>query len=800
MRSRVICMGRGERMRLNAVAFVLGACLLQALAELPSPLVTWAALPLAAGSAALLPRFSVRSNLQLITAVVLAFAIGFLWAAGRAEHRIAGQLAPSLEGKDLRVVGVVAGLPQAHERGLRFDFDIERAAGADVRLPSKVTLNWYGRAEEDDARPATLPAVRAGERWSLAVRLKRPHGTANPHGFDYELWLLEQDIGATGYVRRDTGNRVLDGLVAQPVYLVQRMREIVRERFRTVLGDRPYAGVLIALAVGDQRAISGAQWQVFTRTGVNHLMSISGLHITMVAGLVAGLAGFVWRRSRWALRFPSLKAAAVAGFAAAFGYALLAGFAVPAQRTVLMLAVVAAALWRGVEVAPSSVLALASLVVVVFDPWAVTSAGFWLSFGAVGLILHITTGRIGHPHWLAQWGRVQWAVTIGLVPLLLALFHQVSIASPLANAVAIPVISLVVVPLALIGAVPPLGFLLPVAHAVLAACMHFLGYLSAAGEAVWESHAPMPWTVALAVAGVLWLLLPRGFPARWLGVLAFVPMFTVRPVPPAPGALRLTVLDVGQGLAVVAQTRHHALLYDAGPDYSGDADAGNRIVVPYLRASGITRLDGVVLSHDDLDHIGGAASVRDALPRAWMATSLPVGHVLGAGETRHMRCFDGQRWEWDGVRFEMLHPLWGEPLQRGRDNDSSCVLRIVTDSGSVLLPGDIERRAEAALTLRSGNGLRATLLIAPHHGSRTSSSDALLDAVQPQTVAFTAGYRNRFGHPKDEVVARYGVRGVDVLRSDRDGALIVDFANGEMRVERWRQVQRRYWQTEFVPL
>ena len=779
-------------MRAWILCFALGVGALQTQPRLPPASWTWVGLGLAIGASLLfLPRAG-RSPLVRWAAVLLAVAIGFLWAAGRADLRLDDRLAPELEGRDLRVIGVVAGLPQAHERGLRFAFDIELAEGG-MHLPAHVLLNWYGRPEEEDERPATVPALKAGERWTLTIRLRRPHGSANPHAFDYELWLLEENMGATGYVRKDSGNRLLDALVWKPAYLVDRVREAIRQRMREILGERPYGGVLIALAVGDQRAIPTSQWQVFTRTGVNHLMSISGLHITMVAGLVAAIAGLLWRRSSWALRIPALKAAAAGGITAAFVYALLAGFAVPAQRTVLMLGVVSLALIRGVELAPSTVLALALFAVVIFDPWAVTAAGFWLSFGAVAVILYVTSGRIGRPHWLLEWGRVQWAVTLGLVPLLLALFQQVSLASPIANAMAIPLISLIVVPLTLAGCVPPFGFLLLLADRVLALCMLFLNALSSTHAAVWESHAPQPWAVALALAGVAWVLLPRGFPAPWLGLVAFVPLFVARPPAPEPGALQLAILDVGQGLAVVARTRNHALLYDAGPDFSGDADAGNRIVVPYLRASGVTWLDGLVLSHDDIDHIGGAASVLQALPVGWVASSLAEDHALRAQGATFIPCFDGQSWEWDGVRFEMLNPEPGETGRKRHDNDQSCVLKITTDSGSVLIPGDIESRAEAELVARAGARTRSTLLVAPHHGSRTSSSETFLDAVQPEAVAFTAGYRNRFGHPKEEILARYRARNIDMLRSDRDGALIVEFMYGKMELGRWRAKEKIYW-------
>src|SRR5215470_6795578 len=335
----------------------------------------------------------------------------------------------------------------------------------------------------------------------------------------------------------------------------------------------------------------------------------------MIAGLFAALVSFLWRRSEaLALALPAQKAAALAGFLAALAYCLISGFAVPAQRTLYMVGVVAAALWLGRASSASRVLAAALLVVLILDPWAVLSPGFWLSFAAVAVIFHVRAGHTAKPHWLVQWGRVQWAVTVGLAPLMLVLFQQVSLVSPLANAVAIPVVSFVVTPLALAGAVLPLDWVLVLGHAVLEAMMAVLGVLASLPSAMWQQHAPVPWTVPLALLGIAWLLLPRGFPARWLGAVLALPLFAVLPPAPAAGELWITVLDVGQGLSVVARTQRHALLYDAGPAYNALADSGSRVVLPYLRGEGIARLDGLVVSHDDRDHAGGAASVLGAIP------------------------------------------------------------------------------------------------------------------------------------------------------------------------------------------
>jgi competence protein ComEC len=533
---------------------------------------------------------------------------------------------------------------------------------------------------------------------------------------------------------------------------------------------------------------------VFTRTGVNHLMSISGLHITMVSGLVFAAALWGWRRlGTAALRFPAQKAAAVAGLAAALAYALLSGFGVPAQRTVYMLACVAVALLAGRAGSAATVLSLAAVLVLALDPWAVLAPGFWLSFGAVALIMYVSVGRVSRPGWLTNWARVQCAVTVGLTPIVIVLFQQVSLVSPIANAVAIPLVSLGVVPLTLVGLVLPVDIVLALAAELMALCNLLLEHLSALPEAVWQQHAPPWWSLPVAAAGVIWLLAPRGFPARWVGAAALLPLVLVRQERPAPGEAWVDVLDVGPGLATVVRTANHVLLYDAGPAFSREADGGNRIVVPHLRATGVARLDGLVITHDDNDHTGGVASVLEALPAAWVASSLPDQDPRLAGARERLRCQAGQRWEWDGVAFAMLHPR-AEDYNRARskDNDRSCVLRVAAAGGSVLLTADIERGAELELTERAGAALRSDVLIVPHHGSNTSSTDAFLARVRPSMALFTVGYRNRFGHPAEEVLARYARLGIESYRTDADGALLLRLA-ATRQLSAWRRVQPRYW-------
>lgn len=777
----------------RVLAFALGVFLLQQCAALPAPSL-FVALGLAGALGWVLGR-SRRHWLGIGGAALL----GFVWAGGFAHWRLADALPPAWEGRDIEVVGVIAELPQRFERGVRFVFIVEQA---EAPVPSRIALSWYRQADlateeegDEEAAPMSgLPVPHAGERWRCVVRLKRPHGNVNPQGFDYEGWLFERGIRATGYVRNSALTGRLERRAGGLSGVIERLRESVRARIHRALPDQPYAGVLAALAVGDQQAIPPEQWRLFAATGITHLMSISGLHVTMVGGLVAWLASWLWRRSSYLpLRWPSQKAAAIAGFAGAFFYALLAGFAVPAQRTLYMLGVAAFALVSGRAVSVARVLGNALLLVLLLDPWAVLAAGFWLSFGAVALLLYIATARLGKVHWLADWLRAQWAVTVGMLPLLLALFQQFSLVSPFTNALAIPVVSLAVTPLTLLGSLPGFAWALDLAHGLLMPLMAFLQWLAAWPGALWQQHAPPLWAVPLALLGAVWLLLPRGFPARWLGVGLFLPLFVFPPARPVPGALTVTVLDVGQGQAVHVQTATHDLLFDTGPDFGGAADAGSRILVPYLRARGVARLDALVVSHADRDHAGGLEAVRAAVPVGEFLTSMQNSAPGGR------RCLDGEGWEWDGVRFRVLHPAPGDYDAKRPSNAMSCVLKIESGHGDVLIPGDLEGRAEAEFLARHGAAAHADVLVAPHHGGRRTSTEDFIAAVGAREVVFPVGYRNRFGHPWPAVVERYAASGALLHRTDRDGAVILELGGAGRTVEHGRETRRRYWHNILSP-
>jgi len=805
--------GPAARSPAALLAAVLMGAVLGPAAQLQQPRLWDAAVygGLAAAAALLLvgalrTRHRARTYMVLLAVATLAGALTGL----RAARFAAGGLAPALEGRDLLLTGVVAAMPQRGEAGLRFRFEIEaaHAGGQAVALPPQVLLGWYGGPEARgdgafglQAQPADL---RPGERWQLAARLKAPHGQVNPHGFDYELWLWEQGLQATGYVRAGPRDPPPRRLGQTGRHLVEQARHRVREAIFEQVADARLAGVIAALVVGDQGAIEKADWDVFRATGVAHLMSISGLHVTMFAWAAALAVGAAWRRSaRLCLAWPAQHAALAGGLALAIAYAVFSGWGVPSQRTIWMLACVAL-LRLGARRWPWPwVWLLACAVVVTADPWALTQPGFWLSFVAVGVLFASDPRDTAPPapegrgrrllRAAATLLREQWVVTLALTPLSLLLFGQVSLVGLLANLLAIPWVTLVVTPLGLAGVLlPPLWTLAAAAVELLGAG---LGLLAALPLATWSAPAAPPWAAAAGVLGGLLLAMRLPWSGRLLGLPLLLPVLLWQAPRPPAGEFELLAADVGQGNAVLVRTAGHTLVYDAGPSYSRETDAGQRVLVPLLRAGG-DRVDLLVLSHRDQDHTGGAAAVLRMQPQARLLSSMEAGHPLHAlrpGE----RCEAGQGWTWEGVRFEVLHPAPADYEAPARSNALSCVLRISTPRAAVLLAGDIERPQEARLVARPA-ALRAELLLVPHHGSKTSSSEALLEAVQPALGLVQAGYRNRFGHPAADVVDRYRAHAIRLVRSSRCGA--AHWHSAEPRqLQCERVLAPRYWRHRLAP-
>ncbi len=735
--------------------------------------------------------------LALIAAALLGFGLTGLRAAQFAEQALAAQL----EGRDIRITGMVSAMPQRNEAGIRFRFKVDSAEmdGQALHLLRHVYLGWWGASGAQDA----APNVRPGERWSFSVRLRAPHGNSNPHGFDYELWLWEQGIQATGYVRagpRDLPPQRLQDTWQHPV---EQARHAVRARILAYVENAKSAGLLAALVVGDQNAIDKTDWDIFRATGVAHLMSISGLHVTMFAWAAAALVGWLWRRSaRLCMACPTQHAALIGGIALAAGYALFSGWGVPSQRTIWMLATVGLLRLWGRRWPWPPVWLLACAVVSCIDPWALLQAGFWLSFVAVGVLFATDPGGGTHaaeaddgvgarvPRFIKAARAMmheQWVVTVALTPLSLLLFGQVSVIGLVANAIAIPWVTLVVTPLAMAGVLlSPLWSVASWALQALGMCLQWLAALPWSSVSV--PAAPL-WAGVLGVIGGLLVALRLPWHARLLGLPLLLPVLFWQVQRPAPGEFELIAADIGQGNAVIVRTARHTVLYDSGPRYGTDSDAGSRVLVPLLRALD-ERLDMLMLSHRDIDHTGGAAAVLAMQPTAALTGSLEDAHELRAMGTS-TRCQAGQSWSWDGVRFEVLHPQAADYDQKARSNAMSCVLRISTATRSALLAGDIEQPQEARL-LAQGVPLAADVLLVPHHGSKTSSSEAFLRAVHPTIALVQAGYRNRFGHPAAPVVERYRMLGVRMIDTPRCGAATWNSARPE-QVDCHRQSARRYW-------
>ncbi|WP_126454848.1 DNA internalization-related competence protein ComEC/Rec2 [Sulfuriflexus mobilis] len=758
-------------MRLGTIAFLLGILAAQQLTDLPDG-NSW----FFAGFALILLWFLPWPwRLPLLTLA------GFLWALFFAGVLIDARLPAALEGEVILIEARVVSLPKPTRHGTRFDVDTQI-----LGRPYRLRLNDYQSRQHPP---------HAGERWRLLVKLKQPHGLMNPGGFDYERYLFRHGIAATGYVRQAEVNEYLSAPGYGDAILVARAG--LSTTIEQALSGQAHQGLVRALAVGDRRGIDAAHWQVLRRTGTSHLMAISGLHIGLVAGMVFLFIRAVCSRSTWLLlRIPAVIPAAVAAMLAAIVYAMLAGFSVPTQRALIMVCVMMLAIISRRQLAPSSVLAVALLLVLLFDPLAVLDAGFWLSFSAVAIIMYVISARLGSVSKWLQWGRIQWLIAVGMLPLMLILFQQLSLVAPIANLLAVPWVSFVTVPATLLGSLslswwPDAGnSLLGLATWSLDELWPILEALARQPLASWASHRPQDWTILPAALGMLWLLLPRGWPARWLGGVCLLPMLLLPRTGPAEGELALSLLDVGQGLSVVLRTAGHVLVYDTGARFSDNFDAGQAIIVPFLRSEGVTHIDTLLVSHGDNDHRGGADSLLQAYP---VRRILSGAQSSRWGHAQAEACRAGQHWQWDGVDFDILHPAAELP---GKANNRSCVLRVSVGDYHVLLPGDIETLVETHLQ-QGGQDLRAQILVAPHHGSKTSSSLSFLRAVKPEWVLFATGYRNRYGFPHPGIVQRYRAAGTQMGDTAKSGAIQLQIAAGRLKSQRgWRQQARRYWHAQ----
>lgn len=726
--------------------------------------------------------------------LIVVVALGFYWAGTVASAVLNTALPLELEKKDVIISGQVIDIPKVRRSvSQRFDFEVDR-------------LTWQGRAYPS---PGTIrlklyqdtPPIRSGQRWKFTARLKQARGYQNPGAsFNYETYLFHHRLRATGYVRAQPMPLLLK---PQPLYSFTAFRERAADFIRTAGSPNEHAGLITALTLGIRNDMKADDWDVLLATGTIHLVAISGLHIGLVSGLVILLSGWVWRfTGTWPLVIPAPKVAVIVGLLAGLLYALLAGLTIPTQRAVCMLAVVSAALFFHRQVMGRETWLMALTAVLAVDPFAPLAGGLWLSFGAVMILLlgaariraEASTTSRGYRRMLGKlwaWSAIQIVLFAGMLPLLLMMFHQFSVIAPLANLIAIPVIGILVVPLALTGlAFYAVGFTAGAEWAfqgslvVIDILWRVLEWLSRLDFSVWRQPQPPLWALVPAVIGLLWWLLPRAIPVRWIGLLGLLPLFLIAKKPFVVGQFEYHMLEVGQGLASVVKTRNHLLVYDTGPRFSSSFDAGKMVMIPFLQQLGADTIDVLIVSHGDNDHSGGHRSVL----KRFSAAHIYAGEPTKMAPVEVEKCRAGQRWEWDGVRFEILSPI--NHMHRG--NDKSCVLKISSVFGSLLLSGDITKEAEKIL-LQSKGDLAADILQIPHHGSKTSSTEPFLNRVRPCVALVSIGYLNGYGHPHPDVRARYVRRRIPVYDTAEEGAIRVSFAADGIVVQGMRQANQQYW-------
>ncbi len=719
---------------------------------------------------------------QRILLLTLGFAgLGFVYADYHANQWLKDRVQSRLVGKNTFVSGVIMTLPLEEKRYTRFLLRTDQFDGR--REHKRLQLNWQ----------QPHPPLRVGERWELTVRLKPPHSLVN---FNSSTRLREwwtQNIHATGYVIPQGAYKKISA--GDWRFLVARWRQSLQREIVEAVADPTAAATLTALTIGVEEGLSANDWQVLQRTGTVHLVVIAGLHIGLMVMIAYYCGSGIWRCSpRLLARFPAQRAGAVTALIFALGYGALAGFNLPTQRAVLMAVILMLGriLVRGESDSWRRIL-LAFAFIICLQPGALFSAGFWLSFAAVAWINYSVCGEWRRAaHW-KQWLRMQFALFLGLTPLTIYFFQQFSLVSMIANPPAILWIGWIVVPLCLMAALisafslPAGKCLFKLAAYLLTPLWHFLQWL-AAWPLAGESRAfSSEWILLAAVATAAWCLAPRRVPGRWLGVLGFLPIWLFHPSKPPPGAFWVTMLDVGQGLALTVQTTHHLLVYDTGAHIPDGFDAGRDIISPYLITLGISQIDLLMVSHGDNDHSGGADALLMRWPVKAFLTSIPV--MFAAYQAK--RCEAGQQWQWDGVPFRVLWPAVGSVYQ---DNNSSCLLQIGRTKQRILLTGDIEAFAEQSVTGRYGSALESAILTAPHHGSKTSSTPGFLTAVNPKYALFSLGYFNRFHFPAPKVVERYRASGVRQWYTAQDGAVMVKMPADGPPVFLSANPHRYFWQ------
>ncbi len=724
---------------------------------------------------------------------LIAFiAIGFLWTWFRAELILSNDLHRELEGELIEVTGKVASLPERTQFGQRFKFKIEEPISFNnqtYQLPKLIQLTW--NQFENNLEP--------GQTLNCYIKLKRPYGFFNLGTFDYEFYLFHQAIRATGYVVAKKSCQVLS---KDNDFSIDYLRYKLKNSFLNKFSQgNELKNLIVALMIGDKSLITAEQWKVLQQTGTSHLLAISGLHIGLVFTFGYFVANYLFRLLPFLIvRVPAQRIALLAGLVFAIFYSALAGFALPTQRALIMLCLSVLSIWNYNSISIRRLFSTSLLFIFLLDPFAINTPSFWLSFTAVGFIIYGMSYRVKPEGIWWAWGRAQWLIMIGLMPMALFWFQMISEFSFVANIIAIPIVSFCVVPLILIYAIVDLvqpelsGYILSLIDISMSLLWSFLEFIYSFPKFELSVSSPSLITTIISLIAVLWFLLPGGFPAKTLAFLLLSPLFFSTVDKPKNNDVWLHILDVGQGTAVIVQTANQTMLYDTGAKFSDRFNAGSAVVVPVLQTLGVSKVDKLIISHADNDHIGGLASVLEGIQ---------VDEVLFNGKFnqkeqklwKHSDCTYRQSWKKDGIDFTILHPKNITGLGSLSKNQSSCVVQINTDSLKILLPGDIDYKIELKLLEQYSNTLQSDILLVPHHGSKTSSSEPFIDVIKPKYALITNGYRNRFGFPKQVIMSRYQKRGVQAISTVDSGMLSFKLTNNELNISQYRAEHRRFWHT-----
>ncbi len=713
---------------------------------------------------------------------VTGLLLGIFWVMLFAGWHLNRRIDKNIEGKTISIVGTISSMPVSYQNSISFNFKTIYFNNHKRKLNLK--LNWY----------KIKTSLHVGEKWRLSVRLKRPHGFMNPGGFDYEAWLFVKDISATGYIVNRQNNELIT--VSKYSYLVTKLRQDIQENVTNHFSNDSLVGFLPALLVGSRQFITQPQWQILRLTGTNHLIAIAGLHIGLVAGFIFFLVNFLWRLSyKLTLLIPAKQVAANFSVLGALFYSLLAGFPIQTQRAMIMLFVLLAVVFFKRHILPWQTYFYALFLVLIINPLNVLMSGFWMSFIAVAIIIYAMQGRLkSHGFWWS-WGRVQLVIMVGLFPITIYIYHSTSLIGFIANIIAVPWFAFIVMPLCVLSLLTmlfsqKLAFLfLWLVLKNLDFLWKILTFLASQPFSAWHPTHLSIFALCSASIGVLLLLAPKGFYSRKLCVIFFLPLLFGHQKTPKYGEFWITMLDVGQGLSLVLQTKSHALIYDTGPSFSDNFNMGDAVIIPYLQVNNVDHINLMMISHGDNDHIGGSFALINNLDVRKILTIVPDRYINKASY-----CYAGQQWQWDGISFNVLWPPKGEYSKK---NNSSCVLKVSNGKNSVLFTGDIEKPVELKLIKQYKTKLQSSILVAPHHGSKTSSSLPFLNVVNPSFVLYGVGYRNRFHFPNTNVMNRYKSLGVKQYESSKDGAIIFEISNAAIKAPTLYRIDHRHlWNEE----